>query len=176
MNRPLMRVGMRRSAGILLWVLLAAGSAATAEDVPPPPPMPDDARTTAPARPPAVAPAGCRDCGIVRSIRNVERDRASRGGVSTYMTSDQYLDGRRYSEPVVGPVFGMTFGEVQETRAFVGAAGSSTMRQQVLEIYAQITVRFDDGRHGQFEQDNAAGIRVGDRVIVVNDKVEPAPK
>lgn len=174
MNRPLEQME-RRCAAAMLWVLLAAGSAAMADDLPPPPPMLDDART-APARPAAVAPAGCRDCGIVRSIRNVERNRESRRGVPTYMTSDQYLDGRRYSEPVVGPVFGMTFGKGQEPRSFVGAAGSSTMREQALEIYAQITVRFDDGRYGRFEQDNAAGLRVGDRVIVVNEKVEPAPR
>ncbi|MCC7548862.1 MAG: hypothetical protein IT532_13935 [Burkholderiales bacterium] len=113
---------------------------------------------------------------MVRSVRSVERERSNRRGVSTYMTSEQYLEGRRYSEPMVGPVFGMTFGKGQETRSFVGAAGSETMRQRILEIHYEVTVRFDDGRYGLFEQNQLASLRVGDRVQVVNDKVEPAPK
>jgi len=157
--------------------LLALSAAASAEDIPPPPPMPEEpARRATEAPPPGGSVRECRDCGVVRSIRGVERERPTRRGVPTYMTSDQYLDGRRYSEPMVGPVFGMTFGKGQETRSFVGAAGSETMRQRILEIYYEITVRFDDGRYGVFEQENLAGLRVGDRVQVASNRVEPAPK
>ncbi len=158
----------------LVAALLISIGAAAAEDIPPPPPMPAGDVRPALAQPPAARVGECRDCGVVRSIRNVERERPARRGVSTYMTSDQYLDSRRYSEPMVGPVFGMTFGKGQETKSFIGAAGSSTMRQRILEIYAEITVRFDDGRFGLFEQENSNGVRVGDRVHVVDDRVEPA--
>lgn len=162
---------------VALTTLSASGSA---EDLAVPPPMSEDeVPGHAPAQTPrAAAPqtSECRDCGVVRSIRGVERERPTQGSVSTYMTSEQYLEGRRYSEPMVGPVFGMTFGKGQETRSFVGAAGSETMRQRILEIYYEITVRFDDGRFGLFEQDSLGGLRVGDRVRVADAKVVPAPK
>lgn len=138
--------------------------------------MPEEDATRSPAPANVATPRECRNCGVVRSVRSVERERSNRRGVSTYMTSEQYLEGRRYSEPMVGPVFGMTFGKGQETRSFVGAAGSETMRQRILEIHYEVTVRFDDGRYGLFEQNQLASLRVGDRVQVVNDKVEPAPK
>lgn len=147
---------------------------ANADDIPPPPPMPeDDAARTAPAAP--AAARACRDCAVIRSIRSIERERPRQREVPTYMTSEQYLANRSYSQPMVGPVFGMTFGPGQETRSFVGAAGSATMRQRILEIHYEITVRFDDGRLALIEQDDASGLRVGDRVQVVNDRLQPAP-
>jgi len=178
-----MPVGSVRAAAaatciaVALAMLSASGSA---EDLAVPPPLSEDAAPAGepvPASRPSAPQAGeCRDCGVVRSIRSVERERPTRGSVSTYMTSEQYLEGRRYSEPMVGPVFGMTFGKGQETRSFVGAAGSETMRQRILEIYYEITVRFDDGRFGLFEQDDLRGLRVGDRVRVADARVVPAPK
>lgn len=174
-------VGRANSTAACIAVgLLILSATSAAEDIPPPPPMPEDASpetATPPApKPPAARAAECQDCGVVRSIRSVERERSTQRGVPTYMTSEQYLQGRRYSEPMVGPVFGMTFGKGQETRSFVGAAGSETMRQRILEIHYEITVRFDDGRFGLFEQDALNGLRVGDRVHVADDRVEPAPK
>jgi outer membrane lipoprotein SlyB len=76
----------------------------------------------------------------------------------------------------VGPVFGMTFGAGQETRTFVGAAGGSTMRQRILEIVYEVTVRFDDGRFGLLELTDASGFRVGDRVRVVDNQLELLPR
>jgi hypothetical protein len=106
----------------------------------------------------------------------VERDRAAGREISPYMTSEQYLDTRRYSEPRVGPVFGMTFGAGQQTRTFVGAAGSSTMRQRILEIVYEVTVRFDDGRYGLVEMNDASGFRVGDRVRVADNQLQLLPR
>lgn len=158
-----------RRAG-LAWLLLAA-PAAHAQDLPPPPPLPADA--AAQPRGPARA---CDDCAVVRGIRSVERERAPGREISPYMTSDQYRDTRRYSEPVVGPVFGMSFGPGQETRTFVGAAGSSTMRQRMLEIVYEVTLRYDDGRFGLVELPDASRFRVGDRVRVVDNQLELLPR
>jgi hypothetical protein len=155
--------------------LLALSGAPAAEDVPPPPPMPEESARPSEQRP-ATAPRECRDCGAVRSIRALERERPTTREVPTYMTSDQYLNNREYSEPMVGPVFGMSFGKGQETKSFVGAAGNETMRRRILEIYYEVTVRFDDGRFGLFEQEDARGLRAGDRVMVVDNKVLPATK
>jgi hypothetical protein len=156
---------------LLAGMLLAAPAALrAAEDLPPPP------QSSAPAGDLPGPVRDCRNCGVVRSIRSVERERAAGREISPYMTSEQYLDTRRYSEPRVGPVFGMTFGAGQETRTFVGAAGSSTMRQRILEIVYEVTVRFDDGRFGLVELSDASGFRVGDRVRLVDDQLELLPR
>jgi len=137
--------------------------------------MPEE-ETRSPAPNPAVAPRECRDCGVVRAVRALERERPATREVPTYMTSDQYLNNREYSEPMVGPVFGMSFGKGQTTKSFVGAAGNETIRRRILEIFYEVTVRFDDGRFGLFEQEDSGGLRVGDRVKVVDNKVVQAPK
>jgi hypothetical protein len=106
----------------------------------------------------------------------VEREKAPDRGITPYMTSDQYLSTRQYSEPRVGPVFGMTFGPGQETRTFVGAAGSQTMRQRLLEIVYEVTLRFDDGRYGLLELNDVSRFRVGDHVRVVDNQLELLPR
>ena len=47
----------------------------------------------------------------------MERERKTSRELPAYMTSDQYLNTRRYSEPRVGPVIGMTFGPVDAATA-----------------------------------------------------------
>jgi hypothetical protein len=152
--------------------LLGAAVAALAADEAPPPPS----GSSTPAREERGVTGTCRDCGLIRNIRSVEREKSAGREISPYMTSDQYLNTRRYSEPYVGPVFGMTFGPGQETRTFVGAAGSSTMRDRLLEIVYEVTVRYDDGRYGLLELPDASRFRVGDRVRVVDNQLELLPR
>jgi hypothetical protein len=161
---------IRSLAGAIL--LAVAPAALAAEPVPPPPPIP--AGDTAPAA--TNVKGKCVNCAVVRSIRAVERERKASREVPAYMTSDQYLNTRRYSEPRVGPVFGLTFGPGQETKSFVGAAGNEAMRQRMLEIVYEIVVLYDDGRFGLIEQPDRGALRVGDRVRVVDDRVELAPR
>ena len=155
--------------------LLAALAVTAAEDVPPPPPMPADSRASRPAAGGAPA-AVCTNCAVIRSIRTVERERSTQRDMPSYMTSSQYLDTRRYSQPYVGPMVGMTFGPGQSTKSFVGAAGSPSMRQRILEITYEITVRYDDGRYSLIEQGDLGSLREGDRVRVVDNQLELAPK
>lgn len=162
------------ASAALLVAAFAALAALAAEEVPPPPPLPAG---TAP--PPAAAPIAkrqCLDCAVIRSIRIVERDRPARRDVPSYIASEQYLDTRRYSAPYVGPMLGMTFGPGQEAKPYVGAVGSEAMRQRIVETVYEIVVRYDDGRDGLIEQDDASAFRVGDRVRVVDNQVELAPR
>jgi hypothetical protein len=153
--------------------LSASLSVLAADDAPPPPPT----EGAPPSRAERTVTGTCTDCGVVRNIRSVEREKqAPDRQISPYMTSDQYLSTRRYSEPMVGPVFGMTFGPGQETRTFVGAAGSSTMRDRLLEIIYEVTVRYDDGRYGLVELSDASRFRVGDRVRVVDNQLQLLPR
>jgi hypothetical protein len=160
--------------GVAAWLAWAALAWAADQGAPPPPPP--DASPGTGTRLPRDVQGHCLDCGVVRRIRSVERERpAPRNDVPSYMTSEQYHDTRRYSEPVVGPVFGMTFGPGQETRTFVGAAGSSTMRNRMLEIVYDVSVRFDDGRYAVVQLADASGFRVGDRVRVIENRLELLP-
>jgi hypothetical protein len=149
------------------WIALAADA-----DVPLPPTIPAD--TGEPARPAQdkAVKGDCTDCAVVRSIRQVQRERST-GDVSGYMTSPQYLDQRRYSEPTVGPVVGFSFGPGSEgSRPFVGAAGSSTMRNRILTVVYEVVLRYDDERLRQLEVNEIGDVRVGDRVRVVDDRLE----
>ncbi len=75
--------------------------------------------------------------------------------------------------PPVGPVFGFTFGGDAPTRHFfVGAVGSQEMRDSLLEISYEVTVRFNDGRYGVVETRDGVDLRVGDPVKVINNKIE----
>lgn len=152
---------------LLLALILCAGLVHAADEAPPN--LPGDLPQRA-EKPRAAGVA------IVRAIRAAEHPRSDRQHIPNYMASEQYLATRRYSEPYVGPVVGMTFGPGQETRRYAGAAGSNTMRQSVLEIVYEITVRFDDGRDATIEQDRLDGIRVGDRVEIVDERVQLAPR
>jgi hypothetical protein len=150
------------------WLTIARA----AEDLSVPPPLPAEASTPVqPAKPQPAVKGACDDCGVIRSIRQMERERPARE-MPTYIESPEYLNSRRYSEPHVGPVFGLTFGKGQTTQTFVGAAGSEQMRQRVLEITYEVTVRFDDGRFGLIELQDAGDFRVGDRVKVAGQRLE----
>jgi hypothetical protein len=170
---------MMDTVAVLLACLAGAAWLATAraaEDLSVPPPLPSDSSpTSSPAKPQPAIKGACDNCGVIRSIRQVQRERPARE-MPTYIGSPQYLDSRRYSEPHVGPVFGLTFGKGQTTQAYVGAAGSEQMRQRILEITYELTVRFDDGRFGIIELQDIGDFRVGDRVRVDGQQLEMIEK
>ena len=162
------------------WALCIACSgwltvALAAQDLSVPPPMPADtpSSSSAPqsARRPAPAKTPCASCGVIRSIRQTETERRQ-DDVPTYIGSEQYLQQRDFSKPVVGPVLGVTFGKGQTTTTFVGAAGSETMRRRILQITYEVTVAYDDGRFGLIELQDAGDFRVGDRVKVDGSRLE----
>ena len=144
---------------VALFALALVGQdAARAEDEKSRKAQPESART-------------CRDCGIVRSIREVRTERSvSRPDV--YTTSPQYLDTRPNEPPRIGPAFSLTWGPGHETQTQIGAVGSPQMQQRYIELSYEIIVRFDDGRFGLIEQQDTDGLRVGDRVQVVDKQVQ----
>ena len=128
------------------------------------------------AEPPKAEPSGnavrtCRDCGLVRSIREVRTERtAPRPDV--YASSPQYLETRPFAPPLIGPAFSLSWGAGTEPQTRVGAVGSPQIQQHFTEISYEIIVRFDDGRFGLIEQDDPDDLRIGNRVMVVNKRVE----
>jgi hypothetical protein len=145
---------------------------ALAAEVPPPPGIPaDTAPAASPQKPKADVTGRCVDCAVIRSIRQIERERPARE-MPSYIGSPQYLESRQYSQPQVGPVLGIRWGSGQESETYVGAAGSETMRRRILEISYEVTVRFDDGRFSRLELQDVGDARVGDRVRVVDQRLE----
>jgi hypothetical protein len=156
------------TATLLLLCLACSvwlATALAAQDLSVPPPLPADSppASSAPAKPQPAPKGPCPNCGVIRSIEQMEQERG-RDEMPSYISSPQYLKQRDFSNPIVGPVLGVTFGKGQTTQTFVGAAGSETMRRRILQITYAVTVRFDDGRFGLIELQDIDDFRVGDRV------------
>jgi hypothetical protein len=117
------------------------------------------------------AAGNCRDCGVIRSIREIRTERQlSRPDI--YVTSPQYLATRQDEPPRIGPVLSFSWGGRNEpTQTRIGAVGSPQMQQRFIDLSYEITVRFDDGRYALIEQDDVGNLRIGDRVQVVDRKV-----
>ena len=124
--------------------------------------------------PQAASPVTCRDCGVLRSVREVRTERKGRAP-DVYVTSPQYQEARPFDKPLIGPAISLSWGAGSSTQPKIGAVGSPEMQQRLIDISYEITIRFDDGRFGLFDQDNADGLRPGDRVRVVKGRVERIP-
>jgi hypothetical protein len=141
-------------------VLLCATAALAAEDASPQP------------KPQTSATATCRDCGVLRSVREIRTERKN-SRQDTYVNSQQYLQSRPFDQqPLVGPAISFSWGGGSQTQATVGAVGSPEMQQRFIEINYEMTVRFDDGRYGLIEQPDPGDLRVGDRVRLVKGRLE----
>ena len=124
--------------------------------------------------PQTAAPVTCRDCGVLRSVREVRTERKG-PAPDVYVTSPQYQDARPFDKPLIGPAISLSWGAGTSTQPRIGAVGSPEMQQRLIDLSYEITIRFDDGRFGLFDQDNADGLRPGDRVRVVKGRVERMP-
>ena len=113
----------------------------------------------------------CRDCGVLRSIREIRTERQLRRPDS-YVTSPQYLATRQDDPPRIGPVVSFSWGgRDEQTQPRIGAVGSPHMPERFVDISYECLVKLDDGRSALIEQDAAANLRIGDRVQVVDKTV-----
>ena len=115
--------------------------------------------------------SNCTDCGVVRNIREIRSEREAQRP-DAYVSSPQYRDTRPAELPLIGPAISMTWGPGTSPRTQIGAVGTPGMQRRYVDLTYEVTVRFDDGRFGLIEQDNINDLRVGDRVIVLNRRVE----
>ena len=159
--------------------MMAASQVRAADPVPPPPPMPDHDTQTTPQTSPSQSnvKGACVNCAVIRSIRQVERERATPRQMPSYISSPEYRNSIGYGgPPLVGPVVGFSFGPGLSNQPVVGAAGSPAMRQRQLQISYEVVVRFDDGRFGLLELEDVSDFRVGDHVRLVDNHLELAPR
>jgi len=110
---------------------------------------------------PDSAASQCSECGVISGIRELQRERESARTVTVRL-------------PPVGPVFSFSFGgdTPSNNNIFVGAVGNKEMRDRLVELSYEVTVRFNDGRYRVLETRDGADLRVGDPVKVINNKIE----
>jgi len=103
--------------------------------------------------------ASCLECGVITSIRELQKERAQASTVTEGL-------------PTVGPVFGFTFGGDAPAKGYVGAVGNEEMRARLTEITYEVIVHYYDGRYGVIETRYGADLRIGDRVKVDRNKID----
>jgi outer membrane lipoprotein SlyB len=114
--------------------------------------------SNAPAPPPT---AGCATCGVVQSIRYVER-KGEGSGVGAI--AGGVLGG------VLGHQIGSGRGNTAATIVGAGAgayAGNEVEKNAKKKSYYAVAVRLDDGRMRTITQGARPGVREGDRVKIV---------
>ena len=162
-------IGPHEVMRVLAAAVLLAPLIGSAADALPPPPDIDTQAKEAPAKP--VSVRDCSNCGVVRSIREIRNQRQfSRPDI--YVTSPQYLDTRPQDPPQIGPVISFSWGAGDTPHTKIGAIGSPSMQQHFIELSYEVGVRFDDGRFGLIEQDEIGDIGMGDRVQVIDKRVQ----
>lgn len=127
---------------------------APVEDREPQPP----AAAPAPAAVPDPPPAICHECGVVSSVRTIER-----GGEGTGVGAV----GGAVAGGVIGHQMGGGRGRDVMTvlGAIAGGVGGHEIEKRVRKVVKhEVTVRFDDGRTRTFNYDKAPMFRNGDHV------------
>ena len=125
----------------------------------------DQAPTIAPPPPPIMTEAPrplCYDCGVIESVREVERKGegsglgAAAGGVLGAVLGHQTGGGHgRDAMTVLGAIGG-------------AVAGNQVEKNVKKSVNYQITIRFDDGSTRLITQPSAPAWRAGDRIRLVN--------
>lgn len=122
-------------------------------------------QSPAPAAVPVPSPAICHECGVVSSVRRIERKGegtgvgAVGGAVAGGVIGHQMGGGRgRDVMTVVG--------------AIAGGFGGHEIEKRVRKVVKhEVTVRFDDGRTRTFSYDKAPMFRNGDHVRLANGRL-----
>lgn len=117
---------------------------------------------TAPPPPAANAPAVCRDCGVVQSVRAVEEKGQSSGvgavagGVVGGLLGHQVGNGRGNT---VATIVGAGAGAY---------AGNEIEKNRKKKVHWTVALRMDDGRSRAFNYSSQPAVREGDRVKLVD--------
>lgn len=100
----------------------------------------------------------CPECGIVYEILEIRRERP-------LARTDRPLP--------VGPMLRFSLGDKADDKPHVDIFGSRSMREQAVETYYEVVIRFDDNRWGRLELPDVSRLKVGDRVHVHDNRIEP---
>ena len=102
----------------------------------------------------------CRDCGVIHSVREVQRQReaaASPAGSGGPVGFVVYIP--------IGP------GRSSED-SYVGSVGSKEWQNRTTSTSYEFTVRMDDGDYRVVRKDGMSDLQVGDRVRISDGRIE----
>lgn len=102
----------------------------------------------------------CRECGVIYEIRSVTVEREAARTIEE-------------QAPQTGPFISIPLGRNPNATPEVGVVGSKEMRERLQETYYEVVVRFDDDRFTLLEVSDVSGFQEGDRVRVVQNRIEP---
>lgn len=97
----------------------------------------------------------CEKCGIVTNVRSETRQRQSREAAAPPTSSG--IGGNIATTPIIGS----------------GTAVKDARNATKPMTFYKMTVRFDDGTYAFFEQDDEPAVHKGDRVEVIDGRLEP---
>ena len=103
----------------------------------------------------------CPECGVIYEIREVRRERSPAQSQS------------QRTAPV-GPIIRFSPGDRADPGPHIDVFGSRSMREQLIDRYYEVIVRFDDGRWSRIEVSDSTGLKAGDRIHVHQNRIEPA--
>jgi len=125
--------------------------------------------------PPAASPAPrpgetCDNCGVIRSIREVQSQRPV---PVPKPIQGEATDRGMSSGVLVGAVVALPTGEGSSgSRPYVGGVGTPEMRERFTETTYEIIIRLDNGNFTMVQRSDGASFNVGDRVRVRGIQLE----
>lgn len=114
-----------------------------------------------------VAAAKCADCGVIQSVREIETKGPGGSGIGVI------------GGAVVGGLLGNQVGDGdgKKIATVVGAVGGAVAGNEIEKrvkktVSYEIVVRLDDGTTRAFTEENAPAWRSGDKVRIVNGRIQ----
>ena len=110
--------------------------------------------------PDSMAGEPCRQCGTIFEIKPI--------------TTEREL-ARTFEEqaPPAGPFINIPLTRNPDAQAEIGVYGSQKRRKDMVETEYEVVVRYDDDRFTVLRVRDIANMRVGDRVRVNQNRIEP---
>lgn len=145
---------LRIHGGLSFAAVIAAASLAAA------PALAADAPATAKPKPLLL----CNECGMVSNIRRIEKPVAPERDTLPSLTSS----------PQVGGISSAT--QAVPMLSFGAGGPRRVQREPATRSVWEITVRYDNGQFGFVAQDGEPELKVGDRVRMFENVLEPIPQ
>ena len=120
--------------------------------------------------------AACPACGVIRTIRERHGERPiPNAGTALDQRNTLSIKSGPGEPLLVGPVAGFTFGPGRKLKSFVGARGSDRMLDSMRETSFDVIVWLDVGGYTTVSEPDASDLQVGDRVRIVDGRLQLAP-
>jgi hypothetical protein len=126
----------------------------------------------------SAARSDCPNCGVVRSVREVDSDRPTQAADPRPSAAGDpggdFPGSLGGSFPIAWVASANYAGGEGLSKGYVGAVGSPEMRQSLAEKSFEIVVLLENGRYQLIREDQPPVWQPGDRVKIVMGKIVPA--